>query len=517
MSIAETRAASNRWGEEVPAPWEQSIAACLASDPARRPHRIANLLDQLRSGLPADRPASGPREPEPDDGPIEHAAEVPHNPDLKPPSEPPPAPPSEIDPPTVDPPQAIVAATPPRPPAKLKSEHQVAAQRSHLRGVLIALAVVAAAFIGLQTFSRRALPPVIPEVKTPGPVSQVELRPIPEPEPGAERVVKPEYSEAVETVQADPTSQPTEHDETSIPAEPPPLTEPIEPVVATKIPAPEPGVVEDPALAATGGDANIASAPEPPEPLRAEPVPSSKPPKSGQRWTNSLGLPFVPVKGLPVLVCVWETRKRDLEAFARATGTKWEESTDGSGPNHPAVNVSFLDATLFCEWLTTVEESTGTLTAGQRYRLPTDEEWSAAAGVVGEDGMSPRERDDQADKSYPWGPAWPPPPTAGNYDGLNPSPAEAADSPPGDLYPRTAPVGMFDPNQFGLFDMGGNVSEMVSDLIEPELGLHATRGGSYRDKDPSVLRLRSRGVGEDTRGRKPQIGFRIVLDPRVKR
>ncbi|MEO8353651.1 MAG: SUMF1/EgtB/PvdO family nonheme iron enzyme, partial [Chthoniobacteraceae bacterium] len=348
------------------------------------------------------------------------------------------------------------------------------------------------------------------------------------PAPTLESAAEPGNSDGVDVAQTDLSLTVAGLEETqsaiaatSIPAETPVVPQPIEPVVTTQLPelinGIRPGMDEDSGQAATIHDASFASISPPAEPLRAEPVPSSKPPKPGQRWTDSLGLPFAPVKGLPVLVCVWETRKRDLEAFARATGTTWEESNDGSGPNHPAVNVSFLDATLFCEWLTTIEESTGKLTAGQRYRLPTDEEWSAAAGVVGEKGMSPRERDDQADQSYPWGTSWPPPPTAGNYDGLNPSPAGAADSPPGDLYPQTAPVGMFEPNQFGLFDMGGNVAEMVSDLIAPDLGLHATRGGSYRDKDPSVLRVRYRGVGEDTRGRKPQIGFRVVLDPRVKR
>ncbi|MEO8353842.1 MAG: protein kinase, partial [Chthoniobacteraceae bacterium] len=49
-TIAEARAASNRWGEEVPAVWERVIAECMADDAARRPRRIADVIEQLRSG-----------------------------------------------------------------------------------------------------------------------------------------------------------------------------------------------------------------------------------------------------------------------------------------------------------------------------------------------------------------------------------------------------------------------------------------------------------------------------------
>src|SRR5207245_9563740 len=42
-------------------------------------------------------------------------------------------------------------------------------------------------------------------------------------------------------------------------------------------------------------------------------------PRSGQAWTNSLGMIFVPVKGTKVLCCVWPARVQDFEAFADAT------------------------------------------------------------------------------------------------------------------------------------------------------------------------------------------------------
>ena len=284
-----------------------------------------------------------------------------------------------------------------------------------------------------------------------------------------------------------------------MPATPMPATpKPATPIPATPIP---PAATPLPAPLANG-------------PRRVEPVPSLEPPKPGEPWTNSLGMPFVPVPKLPVLVAIWETRSRDFETFAKAIALHWKPSKDGA--DYPATDVSFLDATLFCEWLTTAEESAGRLKPGQHYRLPTDAEWSAAAGLPPEHGATLRERDDAGDKSFLWGSTWPPPPMAGNFHGFNAANGAATGGANGDIYDGPAPVGSFAPNRNGLFDLAGNVAEMVSDLIAPELGLHATRGGSFRDADRRALRARARGVGEDDHGHAAHLGFRVVLDTEVK-
>lgn len=247
-------------------------------------------------------------------------------------------------------------------------------------------------------------------------------------------------------------------------------------------------------------------------PRRAEPMPSTRPPVVGRPWTNSLGMPFVPVGKLPILIAIWETRVRDYEAFVKGTGTPWKGPGENADPNEPVVNVSFLDATLFCEWLTATEEASGNLQPGQRYRLPTDAEWSAAAGLPEEKGASPRERDDSKDKTVLWEGAWPPKPDAGNFQGLNPGNTPGV----GDDFEGLAPVGRFHPNALGIFDLGGNAAEMVTDLVSPDGGKHVIRGGSFQDKSRQVLRARARGVGEDTRGVMPNVGFRMALDPVVK-
>jgi formylglycine-generating enzyme required for sulfatase activity len=53
------------------------------------------------------------------------------------------------------------------------------------------------------------------------------------------------------------------------------------------------------------------------------------------------------------------------------------------------VGVSWNDAEEFCKWLTKRERIAGDLPEDRKYRLPTDEEWSAAVGFKNEVGNTP--------------------------------------------------------------------------------------------------------------------------------
>ncbi|MHB9147191.1 MAG: gliding motility lipoprotein GldJ [Candidatus Amoebophilus sp.] len=157
---------------------------------------------------------------------------------------------------------------------------------------------------------------------------------------------------------------------------------------------------------------------------------------------------------------------------------------------YPVVGVSWSQAKKYCDWLTAklnlqktdkdqnVDNSQGADNQGAEdkaaamgYRLPTEAEWEyAALAMVGTQSLD-FVQDTQ--RVYPWGDGlslrgkegeWKGKHLAnfkrapGNYKGL---PGESNSSAP------TTPVYHYPANDFGLYDMGGNVSEWVSDIYRP--------------------------------------------------
>ena len=241
-------------------------------------------------------------------------------------------------------------------------------------------------------------------------------------------------------------------------------------------------------------------------------------PAAGEKWENSLGMKFAPVAGTEVLFCVWETRVRDFEAFANASGHDatsgmyslkngswgtnghtWKSPGFSQGPTHPVCGVSWEDAQAFCEWLSKKERAEGKISAGQSYRLPREVEWNQAVGST----------------KYPWGDEWPPPSGAGNYAG---SEAKDENWPSNwttiegyrDNYARTAPVGSFAANRYGLCDLGGNVWEWCEDWYDSNQKSRVSRGASWLNDIPDVL-LSSYRSGNAPGARRDRFGFRCVL------
>lgn len=224
---------------------------------------------------------------------------------------------------------------------------------------------------------------------------------------------------------------------------------------------------------------------------------------SGEQFTNSLGVRMVLIPKTTVYFAATETRVTDFEIFARETRERNVPPDFPQGEDHPVVGVTWHTAVAFCRWLTDRERKSGRISTNTVYRLPRDAEWSRAVGLDREGSGPPILLNARVREHYPWGKSWPPPNSAGNY----------GDSLGVDDYEFTSPVASFPPNEYGLFDLGGNVSEWCEDEFFGKSHPHRViRGGSWEDGSrPEVNLLSScRGMADPNRTGEA-IGFRYVL------
>jgi serine/threonine protein kinase len=257
-------------------------------------------------------------------------------------------------------------------------------------------------------------------------------------------------------------------------------------------------------------------------------------------FVNALGMKFVPVTvrdGRRLLFCIHETRKRDYGQFAAShpsMDNPWQHPAEkgvpvSATPDHPVVEVSFDDAKAFCAWLTDTERASGKIGAQDVYRLPTDDEWSCAVGLVKENPAESPITKSRANKNiFPWGEFFNPlGGRVGNYaDEEMGSKFKGAPFIKGynDGYATTAPVMTFDANTLGIYDLGGNVMEWCDthyydkvDNNHPE-AYEIRRGGSWKTEGSfnfEKLSSSSRNAaGPDSR--ETDVGFRCVLAPSIR-
>jgi formylglycine-generating enzyme required for sulfatase activity len=202
-------------------------------------------------------------------------------------------------------------------------------------------------------------------------------------------------------------------------------------------------------------------------------------------------------------------------------GRYWLETGFDQTDEHPVVNVSWNDAQAFCDWLSKREN--------KKYRLPTEAEWEYSCRArtttrfhSGDAEESLRRVANIADRSLKskWDYA----------SGVSNKTAQKMISDWFDRvswddgYPFTAPVGRFEPNGFGLYDMHGNVFQWCQDRYDrdyyknsptcdpqgPEEGLfQVVRGGAY-SRPPADCRAACRHRYRPAT-RLFQLGFRVVL------
>lgn len=188
--------------------------------------------------------------------------------------------------------------------------------------------------------------------------------------------------------------------------------------------------------------------------------------------------------------------------------------------NYPVVGVNWKQATAFCEWRTHYLNSfleSKKRTAESDFRLPTEAQWEYAA------------RGGRSQAPYPWGG-----PYLRNKKGCllaNFKPGRGNYPEDGGLY--TVRADAYWPNDFGLYNMAGNVAEWTSSLYyegsynfqhdmnpdvrytakdsdPPRMKRKVIRGGSWKDVG-HFLQTGTRAYEyQDTA--KSYIGFRCVID-----
>lgn len=143
----------------------------------------------------------------------------------------------------------------------------------------------------------------------------------------------------------------------------------------------------------------------------------------------------------------------------------------------PVVGITWEQAQAFCYWRTNLYRSIGKLPRAQEYRLPTEAEWEYAA------------RGGRHNAQYPWGG-----PYVRDSKGCfmaNFKPMRGNYTEDGYLLPSR--VGSYDPNDYGLYDMAGNVSEWIGQTYDPTLNtfthdMNPNYDYKARGEDPKVMK-----------------------------
>jgi len=178
------------------------------------------------------------------------------------------------------------------------------------------------------------------------------------------------------------------------------------------------------------------------------------------------------------------------DQFCAATGRNKPDDSGWGRGSRPVINISWIDAMAFAEWM--------------NCRLPTEAEWEYAC---------------RAGTSTPFNTGENILTSEANYDGTYPY----HNFKQGELRGKTLPVGSFQPNAWGLFDMHGNVWEWCQDWLtqysaDPQTNpkgashgnLHIGRGGSWKN---TAQRCRSAyRYGRGPTHKSNVLGFRLVTD-----
>lgn len=178
-------------------------------------------------------------------------------------------------------------------------------------------------------------------------------------------------------------------------------------------------------------------------------------------FTNSVGMVMVKVSDMAV--GRYDVTQKEFQKIMGFNPSAFP------GPTHPVDSVSWNDAMAFCQKMTEADTKEMAIPLGYYYTLPTEDEWETLVGNAS--------LDDAVTSAN------------GDRDG-------------------TAPVGSMKPNNLGLYDMRGNVSQWT--LGDDSKPYRVLRGASWQDRIEINLRVAFRTY-EPPDAHANTFGFRVVL------
>jgi formylglycine-generating enzyme required for sulfatase activity len=226
----------------------------------------------------------------------------------------------------------------------------------------------------------------------------------------------------------------------------------------------------------------------------------------------------------PFYLGLMEISNKEFRQFEREHSSGHVKGNSLNSTDQPVVEVTWLQAAQFCNWLSLKEKLTPVYQIeaerllsfelnNNGYRLPTEAEWAWASRYV--EGKMIK---------FSWGSSLPPGNGAGNFADISGAPILGTILPSyNDKFITTAPIGAFAKNEKGIYDLSGNVAEWLHDYYQISTGTslktkkdpvgpksgdyHLIRGSSWAHGSQTTLRLSFRDYGKTKRN---DVGFRIA-------
>ena len=184
--------------------------------------------------------------------------------------------------------------------------------------------------------------------------------------------------------------------------------------------------------------------------------------------------------------------------WKRVVGAFPGKLTAGAGDDFPVYDITFADAEGFCAQLTELGHKSGELPKDWQFRLPTDAQWEyfCRAGTTTATYFGDKLSSKQA-----------------NFQGKPYNGAEEGPS-----LERTAPVGSYPPNAWGLHDTHGNVYEWCRDWAHASYpggtdpDLYDAKETAQKNRTGDCSRVRRGGCYADE-GWPCRSAFRVRFEP----